>query len=210
MQLSLFDHALRRTHPLIVAGIEAQLSKHDWFVAPVPIAEARALVASHHYAGGASNTAVYLHGLYHRDAPLVPMGVAWWLPPIRAAAKWANPARPNGVLSLHRLAIAPEVPKNAASFLVGRSLRLIRHGGAWDTALTYADEWKGHKGTIYLASNWRYRDKTRPLVVWVDEEGRSVSPKRGPVTLSVEEMRERGYRRAGHFSKHRFTVELAA
>lgn len=208
-QLSLFDHTLRPLHEVVLAGIDALLSKHEWLVAPVPIAEARRLVEQYHYAGGASNTGVFLHGLYHRSAPHTPMGVAWWLPPIHAAATWADPANFRGVLQLHRLAIAPEAPKNAASFVVGRSIRLIRQSaGYYTTLLTYADEWRGHRGTIYHASNWRYRNTTRPLPVWTDADGRAVSPKRGPKTLTVAEMRARGYELAGRFCKHRFTIAL--
>lgn len=206
-QLSLFDHALRPAHRAALLAME-HLRARDFYVAPVAMDQARTLVERLHYAAGASNTGVYLHGLYARTDPagLHPLGVAWWLPPIVAAARWADAENWRAVLSLHRLAIEPEVPTNGASFLIGRSMRAIRKEGRFKTLLTYADEWQGHRGTIYHATNWRYRGTTRALPVWVDDEGRAVSPKRGPRTLTVQQMRAAGYERAGSFRKHRFVI----
>lgn len=78
-------------------------------VAPVPHAAGRAFVAAHHYARGASNTAVFSHGLWLGEELV---GVALWLPPTRVAAASVTPAAAGpdawrGVLALSRLAVAP-------------------------------------------------------------------------------------------------------
>jgi hypothetical protein len=65
------------------------------------------------------------------------------------------------VLCLSRLAILPDVPANACSFLLARSRRLI-DDKAWPCLVTYADEWRGHTGAIYRADNWQYEGLTRP------------------------------------------------
>jgi hypothetical protein len=90
------------------------------------------------------------------------LGVAWWMPPTRAAAEanWEGDFRE--VLSLSRLVIVPDVPKNAASFLIGKSIHLIRKDGRFCCLLTYADTSQGHDGGIYRATNWEYMGLTTP------------------------------------------------
>ncbi len=102
-----------------------QLRKRDWNVAGCDKAVAERLVIQHHYAKGTSNTAVYIHGLYPVGWLWFEhcVGVAWWIPPTKSAAQaWAGD-RWQGVLSLSRLLIEPEVPKNACSFLLSKSVK---------------------------------------------------------------------------------------
>lgn len=135
----------------------------EWIVDVVALEQARRLIAEQHYAGGSANTAVFRHGLFRREGwPFDVLGAAVWLPPTRPAAEatlrqlgldeggWRR------VLSLSRLVVDEQVPTNGASFLIGRSVRLIRQSGDWDVLVTYADERHGHTGGIYRATNWRY------------------------------------------------------
>src|ERR1017187_8562735 len=83
---------------------ENRLRKTDWTVRDVEIDVARRLVEAEHYAAGASNTATYLHGLF-REGDIFEeqcVGVAWWIPPTRTAAKAAYPENWKGVLALSR------------------------------------------------------------------------------------------------------------
>lgn len=129
---------------------DGKLRKADYEVRPVSIGVARRIVTAHHYARGASNTGVYVHGLFRVGEIFDEqcLGVAWWLPPTRSAAEATYPARWQGVLCLSRLVVLPDVPKNACSFLLARSRRAIDRS-AWPCLLTYADEWRGHTGAIY-------------------------------------------------------------
>lgn len=185
------------------------LRRADWEVRKVDRSVAVALVRQYHYAGGGPNTGVYFHGLFRKGGDEC-LGVAWWLPPTRGAAEatarvgtdWRR------VLSLTRLVVAPEVPTNGASFLLGGSVRTIRAVGAWDCLVTYADTWRGHTGAIYRADNWEYVGLTKPSPVWLDAEGRMVARKRGPSNLSVAEMLDCGYVCAGSFAKHKYRKSL--
>jgi hypothetical protein len=56
------------------------------------------------------------------------------------------------VIELNRLCINERAPKNSASFLVGRSLRLLKK---W-SIVSYADGAMGHIGYIYQATNFLY------------------------------------------------------
>lgn len=178
------------------------LRKELYRVEEVPLQIAKDIVTAYHYSRGGSNTRVATHGLINHEDEVV--GVTWWIPPTKAAGKYSWPSNWRGVLSLSRLAIADGEPTNAASFLLGRSMRLIQQDRRWECLVTYADTWRGHTGAIYLATNWQYAGKTRPEAVWVNAEGRMVARKAGPKTRTNVEMAELGYRCLGRFAKHRF------
>jgi hypothetical protein len=128
--------------------------------------------------------------------------VAWWIPPTKSAAQaWAGELW-EGVLSLSRLAIEPDVPKNAASFLLSKSERLI-DTKRWHTLVTYADSWRGHTGAIYRAAGWEYCGQTKPQAVYT-LNGRMIARKAGPKTRTHAEMIALGCELVGHFPKHRF------
>lgn len=102
---------------------ELRLRGADWEVRPIDLEAGRRFIEAHHYAGGASNTAVAVHGLFRWGQGEL-LGVAHSLPPTKPAAQsvsadWRN------VLALSRFVIAPEVPKNAATFIQARSIRLL-------------------------------------------------------------------------------------
>jgi hypothetical protein len=175
-------------------------------VETVPLSMARELVAAEHYAKGSSNTAIYRHGLLRRDNPLECLGAALWLPPTRPAALSVS-TDPDGVLNLTRLVIAPEVPTNGASYLLGRSIRLIRRDGRFHTLLTYADEGQGHTGAIYRATNWTYLGKVKGHPRWLDRAGRQVATK-ATVNRTYAEMLELGYTREPATDKHKFAMTL--
>lgn len=186
-----------------------QLRKKDWEVANVPIEVGLDLIKANHYARGASNTAVYLHGLYPTGWFWYThcVGVAWWIPPTKSAAQaWAGDDW-QGVLSLSRLAIEPEVPSNACSFLLSKSVRMIDRD-KWHTLVTYADSWRGHTGAIYRAAGWEYCGETKPEPTYTIN-GRMTARKAGGRTRTHAEMLELGATLEGRFSRARFCLKLA-
>ena len=183
-----------------------RLRKGEWIVRDVSIQVARQLVEDHHYAAGASNTATALHGLFRldsfRDADC--QGVAWWIPPTKSAALATFPENWQGVLSLSRLVIAPDVPKNACTFLLARSRKLI-DSERWPCLVTYADDWRGHTGAIYRADNWDYVGKTKPERTYVID-GRMTARKAGGKTRRHSEMLALGAQMIGSFAKHKYVM----
>ena len=173
----------------------------EWNVRATSLAVARDLVTQHHYAKGGSNTATCLHGLF-KNGSTECFGVAWWIPPTKSAAKATFPDNWRGVLCLSRFVITPGVPKNAATFLLSRSRKLIDRE-AWPCLVTYADTWRGHRGTIYLADNWTPCGLTRPERVY-QIEGRMVARKAGPKTRTHAEMLALGAEMVGAFAKYKF------
>ncbi len=104
----------------------SHLRRSEWVVANIAShGECVAMIAAWHYAQGAPNTSVARHGLF-RDGLFEPCrGVAMWLPPTRSAGEAIAGDDWRGVLSLTRFVIEPEMPTNAASFLLSHSRKLI-------------------------------------------------------------------------------------
>lgn len=180
------------------------LQKREWIVAGCPIDIAERLVSQHHYAKGASNTSTYLHGLYPHDWHWYSecVGVAWWIPPTKSAAQRIAGDDWEGVLSLSRLVIEPGAPKNAATFLMSKSMRMIDRN-RWPVLVTYADEWRGHTGAIYRASGWTYDGLTDPQPTYTIN-GKMIARKRDNITRTHQQMIEMGAHMVGKFKKHRF------
>lgn len=189
----------------------ARLRKGEWRIGDVEQQVALALIRAHHYAKNGPNTASYRHGLF-RVGEDAPCGVALWLPPppqgAKSAAAWAGESDWHRVLALSRLAIAPGVPGNAASFLIGASIREIRKAARYTVLLTFADSYRGHTGAIYRATNWTYCGETKPYWTWVADDGMLVSKKMGPTNRGIVEMMALGYQRLGPHIKHRFIMKL--
>lgn len=187
---------------------EDRLRRAEWEVRDVPLELAQRMVAAHHYAKGGSNTATYLHGLFPVGELFTEAcaGVAWWIPPTKSAALATHPKNWQGVLALSRLVIVPGVPKNACTFLLARSMRLIDRK-AWPVLVTYAGEWQGHTGGIYRAANWRYVGLTKPEATFT-VNGRMVARKAGGHTRTRAEMADLGAVLVGRFAKHKFIHEV--
>ena len=186
-----------------------RLRKSEWAVGDVERSVGALLVAQYHYAQSGPNTATYLHGLFRPPDWFRCRGVAWWIPPTKSAAQANFCGDWRRVLSLSRLVIEPESPTNAASFLIGQSVRRIKNDGRFDCLLTYADGWQGHTGGIYKATNWEYRGTTQPEATWIDgTTGQMVARKAGSRTRTQAQMHALGHKKVGAYHRHRFRMLL--
>jgi len=117
-----------------------------------------------HYSEYQNIQAKEVFGLF-RDGVFLPelVGVCIYTRPAgpTAAQKYYS-ADPDKCLELRRLCCVDDTPKNAESFLVGRSLRWLRKNTDWKFVVSYADPEHGHTGTIYRASNFKYEGTTAP------------------------------------------------
>ena len=184
-----------------------QFIKAEYEAREIPLADMRAFVQQYHYAKGGSNTATHRFGLFRKESPDL-LGIAWWLPPTKSAALSTYPANWKRVLSLSRLAVRPEVPKNACSFLIGYCTRFLKKEGKWEFLVTYADTWRGHTGAIYRAAGWTYMGLTKPERFYITSDGMMVSRKAGPKTRTHSEMLALGHTCVGSFAKHKYGLQL--
>lgn len=93
----------------------------------------------------------YAYGLYN-NADLIGI-VTYGFPASRALCRGiCGEEYVDQVLELNRLVLADNF-RNQASFLVGRSLRMLPRPRI---IVSYADTGKGHVGYVYQATNWIY------------------------------------------------------
>ncbi len=176
--------------------------REDYRVEPCSQSLVQYLAALAHYSRGASNTAIYAHALIRvRDGAAV--GATSWLPPTRVAGESVAGPQWRGVLSLSRLMVLAGEPQNAATLLLGASMRLVRKDKRWHTWLTYADTRQGHTGTIYRATNWEYVGLMRGSPAWIDAAGRQVARK-ATRSRTDAEMTALGYRKLPPMPKHKY------
>lgn len=168
------------------------LRRSDWLVMRCPHAEAKEAIEAWHYSHSTPNTG-QTFGLFRKaEVPFAPLaGAALWLPPTRRAAEAVAGEGWRGVLSLSRLAVAPDMPRNAATFLLAASMRMLDRD-RWPVLLTYADTHQGHTGAIYLATGWTF-DKVTSAGSYFVKDGRQVGRKRGKRNIPVAELRAQGY-----------------
>lgn len=185
-----------------------KLRKRDgWQCQPVSHAEGATFIRTWHYAHGCSNTSVLAMGLHRPSRELC--GVTLWMPPAPGPARWAAKnygVEANRTITLSRMAIMDDVPRNGASFLLAACRReLVARG--WQFAVTYADPEVGHDGHVYRASGWTRAGSSYSAPRWIDEEGRLRSRK-STGNLTANEMRARGWRQKRGAPKPRYILDL--
>lgn len=90
-------------------------------------------------------------GLYH-DGVII--GVITYGQPSAPIQKHAFVDRDFRLYELTRLVIDRGAPRNAASYLISHSLRLLSVNPC--AVISYADSAQGHCGIVYQATNWLY------------------------------------------------------
>ena len=93
--------------------------------------------------------------------------VTFGMPPSPQVGRgWLGEDYRTKVIELNRLCINESAPVNSASFLVGRSLRLMKD---W-AVVSYADSAMGHVGYVYQACNFIYcgATKSHDKEYWID------------------------------------------
>jgi hypothetical protein len=70
--------------------------------------------------------------------------------------KLVNGATPDDVVTLTRLWLSDELPKNCESKVLGIALRSLKRNTRLKFVIAYSDPAVGHLGIIYQATNWLY------------------------------------------------------
>lgn len=180
----------------------------DYQVVEIENRLATPFVRLHHYAKSTSHRA-WSFGLA-QGGKLV--GVAQFLPPLPPAARKVSELAfergrvvdPKRVIGLTRLAVAPGQPQNAASILVGASLRKIKRDKRWQAVVTFADSSAGHTGRVYLALNAEFIGFTKPEAYWVDPESGARVSRKATKSRTVAEMKALGLQKQKSQGKYRY------
>jgi len=70
--------------------------------------------------------------------------------------KLVEGASPNDVVTLTRLWLSDELPRNSESKVLGIALHSLKRETSLKFVIAYSDPTFGHLGTIYQATNWLY------------------------------------------------------
>jgi len=139
--------------------------------------------------------------MLHGDTPVG--CVVYSAPPREASVRYGGTT-----WELARLYLLDEVPKNAETWLISKSVRWIkRNRSDVKHLVSYADPSAGHKGTVYRAANWRCDgrtddDRKTPRCDYYDERTGKKYGRRGNMPSDAIVVRR------PRVSKYRFTLSL--
>ena len=122
-------------------------------IAPISQIDAKEILISNHYLHSFPGGTKLSFGVY-LDARLLgalTFGVGPYL-----GYKLVKDASPDDVVTLTRLWLSDDLPKNSESRVLGLVLRSFRKETSLKFVLAYSDPAAGHVGTIYQATNWLY------------------------------------------------------
>lgn len=128
----------------------------DWKVESIKAKETYDWLINKHYAHRIPSIS-YSFGLYDKETIL--QGVCTFGKPASPflCVGVCGPKNSEFVYELNRLVTNEGLPKNATSYLVSLSLKLLN---GKKIIVSYADEGMGHYGYIYQATNWLYTGRT--------------------------------------------------
>lgn len=132
-------------------------------VEPITAKEANEVVVRNHYLHRKGPTS-YAFGLFDDLGTLVGV-ITYGTPASPSLCKGiAGEDEAKSVIELTRLWIADITPKNAESFLIGNSLKLLPSDK--NIVVSFAEIRAGHVGTVYQATNWLYSGLSDRHVEW--------------------------------------------
>lgn len=134
-----------------------------------------------------------------------PIGcVIYSAPPMEADKRYGGKT-----WELARLYLLDEIPKNAETWLIGKSVKYIkRFHPEVKCLLSYADPSAGHSGVIYKAANWTYdgmtdSERKTPRCDYYDERTGKKYGRKGNMPDNAIVVRK------PRVSKHRFVMRLS-
>jgi hypothetical protein len=135
----------------------------DYEIHAIPYRHAMAMVVEHHYLHRRA-PASFCYGLFESSGQMVGT-IVYGKPASPSLCNGiAGPEESSRVIELTRLWIADMTPKNAESFLIGNSLKMLPD--EFDIVVSFAEIGAGHVGTVYQATNWIYTGKSDRHVEW--------------------------------------------
>lgn len=142
------------------------MSLEGYEVHPISYREAIDMMVEHHYLHRKA-PASYCFGLFDEFGSIVG-AITYGIPASPTLVNGlAGPDEAEHVIELTRLWIADITPKNAESFLIGNSLKLLP--AEKDIVVSFAEIGAGHVGTVYQATNWLYTGMSdRHVEWWID------------------------------------------
>ena len=129
------------------------MSLNGWKVERVTRKEVTEFIELWHYSKSINGCiADFCYALYDQDCV---MKGAMFYGRMAMANQWKRFSKSSkSVIELRRLCCVDDTPKNAESFFIGKTLKLLNQHWGNGTVVSYADKEYGHSGVIYKASNF--------------------------------------------------------
>jgi hypothetical protein len=122
-------------------------------IRPIPPVAAKKIIARHHYLHSLPGCTKLCFGVFSGNRL---MGAVTFGAGPANAFRVVEGASIDDCLTLTRLWLSNELPRNAESRVIGICLRCLKKFTGVKFVLTYADPVYGHVGTIYQATGWLY------------------------------------------------------
>jgi hypothetical protein len=195
-------------------GFDLQIDLNKVEVRRVSVKEIRRAIVTGHYSGVMPDATQEAFGAY-QDEVLV--GAAAYGPGGNSKTFGAviEGYDSSNARELIRLWVHPDAPTNTASFIIGRSLRLLPEQVG--LVVTFADSGQNHQGAIYQATNFYYLGMSNQGIRYVDASGVEVTARlanvyrnRNPekfAGMSLGEIRDHlGWSPVVSHQKHRYAI----
>jgi hypothetical protein len=179
-------------------------------VKPVPFSIARRLLEREHYLnsfpGGTKLAFGAFVGIRLLGALALGSGPSY-------AYALVGGASPDDCLTLSRLWLSDELPKNSESRFIGIVIRALKRNTGLRFLVSYADPSQGHFGTIYQATGWVYTGLSQATPLYDIGDGRhyhsrSLSHSFGSHGLAHFERHGIGVKLVPQEAKHRYVYFL--
>lgn len=169
----------------------------SFMVQPVPFSVARRLLEREHYLHSFPGGTKLAFGAFlgTRLLGALTLGAG----PAQAYAL-VEGATPDDCLTLSRLWLSDELPRNSESRFIGVVLRCLRKHTNLKFLVSYADPAQGHMGTIYQATGWVYTGLSQATPLYDIGDGKQYHSR----SLS----HAFGSHGIAHFQKHGVQVKL--
>jgi len=171
-------------------------------IVPITYAEAMEWCLKKHYA---RRKPMYQHSFAIVENGMVEGVVVYGRPPVQIEKAFKKSCNSDfTVYELVRLVVQSKT-KNACSFLVGGSLKLLQKN---NIVVSYADTAQGHSGIVYQATNWIYTGANKAHDSEYVVNGKKMHPKtiteRYGITAIAKWAEENGVERIPPKEKHRY------
>ena len=139
------------------------MALEEYEIHQIPNRNAQEMIVENHYLHRKA-PAMFSYGLFDKTGFMVGC-VIYGKPASPSLCKGvAGEDESQNVIELTRLWIADITPKNAESFLIGNTLKMLPK--QYDIIVSYAEIGAGHSGTVYQATNWIYTGLSSAHVEW--------------------------------------------
>jgi len=208
-----FDQAVMSS-PSLFDDLELNISLDEIEVRLVPVKEIRRAIVSGHYSGVMPDATQEAFAAYWNEVVVaaVAYGPGGNSKTFNAVVEGFDSSNARELI---RLWVHPDAPKNTASFVVSRSLKMLPEQVG--LVVSFADSGQGHAGYVYQSLNFYYCGMSGEGVRYLDGSGVEVTARLANVyrmrnpdkfgEMSLTEIRNAlGWTPIKSHSKHRYCI----